>query len=101
MITQAFVASVLLNVVTIAAGLSGGAQGRSTLLTRLSDFVAAPPGIIITHCCTPDQHTGKAFFSSVLEATGISILFYGLAAWLILEAVYWSKRTRAAGTSSQ
>jgi len=97
--TQAFVASVLLNVLTIVAGLAGGAQGRSTLLTRLSDIIAAPPGIIITHCCAPHQHTGGAFFLSILEATGISILFYGLAAWFILELIYWSKGARAAGAS--
>jgi len=82
----------------IASGLLGGAQGRSTLLTRLSDVLSAPPGIIITHCCAPRQHSAGAFFLSFVEATGISILFYGLVAWLILELVRWSKTVYAQGT---
>jgi hypothetical protein len=96
--TKALVGSVVLNVLMIAAGLSGGANGRSTLLTRLSDVLAAPPGIIITHCCAPRQHSGGAFLLSIVEATGISVLFYGLVAWLILELVCWSKTAYAAGT---
>jgi hypothetical protein len=96
--TKALVASGVLNALMIMAGLSGGAQGRSTFLTRLSDVVAAPPGTIITHCCAPLEHTARAFIWSMVEATGISILFYGLIAWLILELVYWKKRAYAAGT---
>jgi len=82
----------------IASGLLGGAQGRSTLLARLSDVLSAPPGIIITLCCAPRQHSAGALFLSFVEATGISILFYGLVAWLILELVRWSKTVYAQGT---
>jgi hypothetical protein len=89
---QALVASVVLNVLMIAAGLSGGAEGRSTLLTRFSDAVAAPPTIIITHCCAPRQHTMRAFLLSVVEATAISTLFYCLVAWIILELVCWGRK---------
>ncbi|MGA7631204.1 MAG: hypothetical protein WCB11_10575 [Terriglobales bacterium] len=98
---KVLVVSVVLNVLMIAAGLSGGAQGRSTLLTRLSDVVAAPPGMIIKHCCAPRQHTSGAFFLSVLAATGISILFYSLAAWLILELVFAARGRTQPGTSRQ
>ena len=94
--TKALLASGVLNALMIVAGLSGGAQGRSTLLTRLSDAVAAPPGIIITHCCAPHEHTARAFLLSVVEATGVSVLFYGLIAWLILELVYWKRKADTA-----
>lgn len=98
LLTRALVASVVLNALMIVAGLSGGAQGRTTLWTRLSDVVAAPPGIIIAHCCGPHEHTAGAFVLSMVEATGISILFYGFIAWIILELVYWKRRGFAAGT---
>jgi hypothetical protein len=49
---QALVASVVLNVLMIAAGSSGGAEGgaegRSTLLTRFSDAVADS---VLLPCC--------------------------------------------------
>ena len=96
---KSFVASVVLNALMIAAGISGGAQGRSTLLTRFSDAVAAPPGIVVTRCCAPNQHNARAFFLSVVEVTGISILFYGLIAWLVLELLCWGKRVRLSGTA--
>jgi ABC-type dipeptide/oligopeptide/nickel transport system permease subunit len=51
---KALVASVALNVLMIAAGISGGAEGRTTLLTRLSDVVASLPGIIVTRLLWPE-----------------------------------------------
>jgi hypothetical protein len=89
---KALIFSLALNLIMIVAGLSGGAPGQSTLLTRLSDLFVAPPGIIIMRCCVPQQHTSGALLSSIFEAAGVSIFFYGLAAWLILELIYWGKR---------
>jgi hypothetical protein len=95
--TKALVASVVINVLMIATGPSGGTQGRSNLLTRLSDVLAAPPGLIINRCFAPSGHTGGAFLLGILEVTTISILFYSVVAWVVLELGYWLKKGLATG----
>jgi hypothetical protein len=89
---RALVISVVVNVLMIGAGVTGGVQEKSTRFARLSDIMAAPPGVIISRCCGPQQHTAGAFFVSIAEATVISILFYGVMALAVLEIVYWTKR---------
>jgi|SRR5215469_12261932 len=98
--TKALVASVVLNVLMIAAGISGGAQGRSTLLTRLSHVLAAPPGLIIDRCCAPSGlFEGGSLLLAILEVTTISILFYCVVAWVVLGLVHWLKKALGTGVS--
>lgn len=89
---RAFVISAAVNVLMIVTGVGG----RSTFLTRFSDILAAPPGVIILRCCGPREHTGGAFLTSIAASIVISVLFYAVVAWAILELVYWVKRVHAA-----
>jgi hypothetical protein len=76
LLSKALIISLLLNLGMILAGLTAGVKGESNFLTELSDIIAAPPGLIISRCCAPREHSAHAFFAAILVSTAISILFY-------------------------
>ena len=92
LLSKALIISLLLNLGMILAGLTAGVKGESNFLTELSDIIAAPPGLIISRCCTPREHSAHTFFAAILVSTAISILFYALISWAILALVHRYKQ---------
>jgi hypothetical protein len=87
LLLKALVISLFLNLGIILAGLSAGVEGGTNFLTKLSDMVAAPPGLIISRCCSPKEHTAHAFDTSMFASIAISVLFYALICWAILALI--------------
>jgi len=85
------------NLAMIVTGVLGSAWGRIPFLLSISRAIAAPPGLIINHCCEPKAHTLPAFLFSIVESLAVSLALYGLTAWAGLELYIW---VRMNGTES-
>jgi hypothetical protein len=85
--------SAVINLGMILLGFSGGINGNRTFLTRISDLIAVPPGVIINAIVSQKQHTVSGFFLSAVESLAISFLFYTLIALALLMLVYSIRRS--------
>ncbi len=88
MAMKAVYISAVINLGMVLLGFSGGINGNKTFLTRISDLIAAPPGVIINVIVSQKQHTASGFALSAVESIVISFLFYTLIAWALLMLVY-------------
>jgi hypothetical protein len=97
LLLKALALSVALNVVMIVLSALGGVPGGGSLVQRIADALAAPPGAIAQRVFAPKEHSAGAFAAAAAESLAWSIFFYGIVAWVILESVsvcQWIGRRR-------
>ena len=97
LLLKALVVSVVLNGVMLVMSALGGALGNGSLVLRMADGIAAPPGAIAERVLAPKEHSLGAFAAAAAESLVWSIVFYAIVAWVILESVSvwrWMARRR-------
>jgi hypothetical protein len=83
---KALTISIAVNGAMVFMSLLGGPE---SLLVRIADAIAAPPGVIAKWVFQPREHSVGAFVAAAAESLGFSVLFYAIAVLLILKAVNW------------
>lgn len=83
---KALIVSILLNGLMILLSMFSGTSGVRSLMVRIGDAIAAPPGVIARWAFQPREHSVGAFVTAAGESLVFSILFYAAAALLLLEA---------------
>jgi hypothetical protein len=94
---KALAASVVVNGVMMVMSVLGGSRGSGSLALRISDTIAAPPGAIAQRIFAPKEHSVGAFVAAATESLVLSIVFYLIVAWVILEAVSVYQRVAREG----
>jgi hypothetical protein len=80
--------SILLNLTLVFCAMLGGPNGIGKALIWLSELIAAPPSPVIHLVVTPSQQMAQSLFLTAADSLAISLLFYYLAAWVILHLGY-------------
>jgi hypothetical protein len=80
---RGLVISLILNSFIALSALFAGLQELSPL-TKVADYLAAPPGIIAERMFAPTQHTLNSFVFAMVLSLIFSILFYAAICWAIL-----------------
>jgi hypothetical protein len=88
---KAVLISLALNAGMVVAALLGSLFGERSLLTRVSDLVAAPPGLIAERAFQPRDHSAGALIVSMSASLTFSIVFYAVIVLAILEAVRFGR----------
>lgn len=91
---RAAIISFLLNLGLALSAVYPGSQGSPSLLARIADIIAAPPGAIAKLAFSPQQHTADAIIVAAAESLACSFLFYLLIAWVILKGANGIRRAR-------
>jgi hypothetical protein len=92
---KAVTISVFVNVGLALSAFYPGSPRKPSLLARIADVVAAPPGAISQLLFSPQQHTAHAFIVAAAESFVCSFVFYLLVAWIILRGATGIKHARA------
>ena len=90
---KAFIISLILNSGLAFLAFYDNAQ-KPSVLTRIADAVAAPPGVIANFIFAPKQHSYPAFVKAVVGALLCSVVFYAVVTWAVLILVSYL-RSRA------
>jgi hypothetical protein len=89
LVLAALIASIALNGAMILMSVLAGVPGVGAFPLRISDAIAAPPGLIVKWVFQPHEHSVGAFVVAAVESLIFSVFFYVIAALLVLEAVGW------------
>jgi hypothetical protein len=76
--------SVSLNALMILMGTVGDLVKPLSWLAKLSGMIAAPPGFLIRLLIQPKLHSVAAIVAAMIEGLFGSIIFYTVAAWIVL-----------------
>ena len=90
--SKALVTSIVVNCGMILASFAGDPTKDRSLLVRVADAIAWPPGVFIDRLFAPRQHTLGAFLGAITESLAFSVLFYSVVVLAILEAVGFLQR---------
>jgi hypothetical protein len=96
LILKALMISVALNCVLLVMSVFGGSPEGGSLVARIADAIAAPPGAIAQRVFAPKKHSVGAFVAAATESLAWSIIFYAIVALLILEGFNFLRKRRGA-----
>jgi hypothetical protein len=87
LLLQAAIASLVLNLAIILMSFLGGSPEGGSVVVRIADAIAAPPGVVAEWAFRPHGHTPGALLAGAAECLACSIAFYAVLALVFLEAV--------------
>jgi hypothetical protein len=92
---KAIAISLILNFGLALSSLFYNGQEPS-VLSRVADAVAAPPGVVANWIFAPKQHSYPAFLKAMVGALLCSVVFYAVVAWGVLRFISYlrSKATQ-------
>jgi len=76
--------SLVINSLMFLLGLVRPSHGQPSVLARVSDWLAEPPGFLINRLVPPAGHTPGSVFLAITESIVLSLLFYFVCAWIVL-----------------
>jgi hypothetical protein len=86
LIFKAIAISLILNCGLALSAFLYNAQ-RPSVLSRVADALAAPPGVIANWIFAPKQHSYPALVTAMLGALLCSIVFYTAVTWGVLKLI--------------
>jgi hypothetical protein len=81
---KALLISMSVNALMIFVGTVGDLVKPLSWLTKLSGMIAAPPGFLIRLLIQPNLHSLATIVAAMIEGLFGSIIFYTVAAWIVL-----------------
>jgi hypothetical protein len=79
--------SLILNCGLALSAFLYDAHKPPSVLLRIADAFAAPPGVIAAWIFAPKQHSYRAFVNAAAGALFCSVLFYAVIAWGFIKLI--------------
>src|SRR5271170_6884189 len=93
-IRKAFALSMCLNGLMVALGTLARFAKPLSVLTVVSDAIAAPPAFLFGWIVRPKTNQIAAYIFAAFAGLILSILFYALVAWIILRLIAYLRASR-------
>lgn len=87
LIVYAFALSAFINLCLVLSEFAGLERDKYPWFIRVTNAIAAPPGVFAKALLEPRQHTVHAFALAASESMLFSFIFYAFILWLLFESL--------------